>query len=54
MGLRPERGSPRSGGGFSAFFDREVYQNDAVTAYLRELKSEYAGRYKCVRSRGSI
>ena len=52
MGFDPEKGTEFSGGGFSAFFRRPAYQNDAMNAYLPKLGSQYAGRFKCVRSRG--
>ena len=46
----PEIASPRSGGGFSTFFERPPYQNDAVLPYVRNLRDQYEGRYRCVRS----
>ena len=52
MGFDPEVGSEFSGGGFSSYFKRPDYQNDAVPPFLSNLGSQYPGRYKCVRSHG--
>ena len=48
MSHTPEIAAPLSGGGFSNFFLRESYQNDAVQFYLRIIGKKYSGFYKCV------
>ena len=48
MSHTPEIAAPLSGGGFSNFFLRESYQNDAVQFYLRIIGNKYKGFYKCV------
>ena len=48
--MRPEIATPRSGGGFSSYFDRPDYQEDAVPEYLDEADEsieEYEGLYEC-------
>ncbi|KAF8259525.1 subtilisin-like protein [Lactarius quietus] len=44
-GQYPEIAANFSGGGFSDHFPREPYQNDAVTAFLRQLGNQYDGLY---------
>ena len=48
-----EVGMPLSGGGFSQYFGRPLYQNVAVTAFLQNLGNQYTGLYACVRCRNS-
>ena len=51
-GFDPEVGSRISGGGFSVYFERPDYQNDAVPPFLNNLGNrKYHGRYKYVHSR---
>ena len=48
--MHPEIATPRSGGGFSSYFDRPDYQGDAVPEYLDEAEEsirEYEGLYEC-------
>jgi tripeptidyl-peptidase-1 len=40
-----------SGGGFSLHFQRQSYQDGAVSTFLGHLGKDYAGLYKCVRCR---
>ncbi len=47
----PEVAAPLSGGGFSMYFLRPPYQDDAVPTFLRNLGGTYNGLYKCVRYR---
>jgi tripeptidyl-peptidase-1 len=45
----PEVAAPLSGGGFSNYFKRPEYQEDAVPAFLgqnKQLVEEYAGLFK--------
>ena len=53
---RPEIVANISGGGFSIYFNREDYQNAAVTRYLRrpEYLGLYTGVFKCVRCRNLV
>jgi tripeptidyl-peptidase-1 len=51
MRHEPEVAVPFSGGGFSLYFKRPMYQNSAVSTFLNHLAKEYAGLYKCVRCR---
>ena len=44
--MNPEIATPRSGGGFSSYFPRPSYQENAVTEYLHEEEYPYPGRYK--------
>lgn len=41
----PEVGAAFSAGGFSNYFDRPSYQNNAVSSYLHKMGSTYHGRY---------
>ncbi|KAF8261122.1 peptidase S8/S53 domain-containing protein [Lactarius quietus] len=41
----PEVAAPLSGGGFSRYFVREPYQNDAVDGFFHKLGSQYEGMY---------
>jgi hypothetical protein len=50
----PEVAMPLSGGGFSEYFRRPMYQNGAVLTYLQNLGSQYAGLYKCVPVASSV
>ena len=52
MGFDPEVGSEFSGGGFSTYFGRPDYQDDAVIPFLDSIGSQHAGLYEYVRSRG--
>ncbi len=45
----PERAAELSGGGFSKYFPRELYQENAVPAYLQNLGNQYQGLYRCAR-----
>jgi len=45
VGDDPEEGAILSGGGFSNYFVRESYQNDAVTNFLQDLGSQYEGTF---------
>ena len=47
-----EIGSDDPGGGFSYYFPRPDYQQDAVPTFIHQLGYLYAGYYKCVRCRG--
>ncbi|KAH9003241.1 peptidase S8/S53 domain-containing protein [Lactarius deliciosus] len=51
MGLEPEVAASLSGGGFSNFFKRPDYQEQAVTAFLQYLGNQYQGQYNAT-SRG--
>jgi len=44
----PEVAARLSGGGFSNYFPRPRYQDDAVATFLENLGSQYDGLYKCV------
>ncbi|QRV80026.1 tripeptidyl-peptidase I [Ceratobasidium sp. AG-Ba] len=44
-GMSPEIGAPFSQGGFSNYFSRPSYQNQAVNAYLGGLGNTYEGLY---------
>ncbi|KAF8258635.1 subtilisin-like protein [Lactarius quietus] len=44
-GIEPERGAQKSGGGFSSYFPRPPYQNDAVGDFLEVLGSQYQGLF---------
>jgi len=41
----PEEAAELSGGGFSDYFPRETYQDDAVAGFLRNLGNKYEGLY---------
>ena len=45
----PERGATMSGGGFSDYFDRPPYQDEAVPPFLQKLGNQYQGLFKWVR-----
>ncbi|KAH9174032.1 tripeptidyl peptidase I, isoform CRA_e [Lactarius sanguifluus] len=45
----PEVAAPLSGGGFSDYFPRPVYQDVAMSAFLERQGTQYSGRYKCAR-----
>jgi tripeptidyl-peptidase-1 len=49
----PEVAATFSGGGFSNYFPRPIYQNPAVPNFLRELGNMYDGMYKYVFYRDS-
>ncbi|KAG0085612.1 hypothetical protein BGZ93_000543 [Podila epicladia] len=44
-GVAPEVAASFSGGGFSRYFDRPSYQNQAVSAYLAKLGNRDAGKF---------
>ncbi|KAF8257511.1 peptidase S8/S53 domain-containing protein [Lactarius quietus] len=44
----PEAAAAFSSGGFSNYFKRELYQDEAVAGYLRNLGNRYVGLYKWV------
>ncbi|KAF8264281.1 peptidase S8/S53 domain-containing protein [Lactarius quietus] len=44
----PEIATPLSGGGFSTFFGRPDYQDDAVPTFLQNLGNQYNGFYKYI------
>ena len=44
----PEVAAAFSGGGFSIYFPRPVYQNPAVPKFLQNLGNQYDGMYKYV------
>jgi len=50
----PETAANFSGGGFSNYFERPSYQQQAVSTFLRDLGDKYQGLYKCVRFRDLI
>lgn len=43
-----------SGGGFSNYFQRPSYQQQATPTFLRNLSSRYQSLYQCVRLRDVI
>ncbi|KAF8260347.1 peptidase S8/S53 domain-containing protein [Lactarius quietus] len=43
--LSPEVAAEISGGGFSNYFERPLYQKEAVLDFLKELGGQYAGMY---------
>jgi len=45
MSRDPEVATELSGGGFSNYFPREIYQDVAVASYLQNLGSQYYGLY---------
>ncbi|KAH9033399.1 subtilisin-like protein [Lactarius pseudohatsudake] len=45
MGIFPEEGATLSGGGFSTYFERPEYQQQAVSTFLRHLGDTYQGLY---------
>jgi tripeptidyl-peptidase-1 len=49
-GYKPEVAATSSGGGFSDYFLRPDYQQEAVSSFLQvqALEDEYKGLYKCV------
>ena len=49
---QPEVANIISGGGFSTYFDRQGYQENAVNAFFLNLGDKYPGLYECVLSRG--
>ncbi|KAI9450052.1 subtilisin-like protein [Lactarius psammicola] len=44
-GYLPEVAASLSGGGFSSFFARQIYQQRAVSTYLQQLGDQYQGFY---------
>ncbi|KAF8269941.1 peptidase S8/S53 domain-containing protein, partial [Lactarius quietus] len=44
----PEVAQPQSGGGFSQYFWRPMYQNGAVLPFLQNLGNQYAGLYNAM------
>ncbi|KAF8258634.1 subtilisin-like protein [Lactarius quietus] len=44
-GIEPERGAETSGGGFSDYFLRPPYQNEAVGDFLKVLGNQYQGLF---------
>ncbi|KAI9452661.1 subtilisin-like protein [Lactarius psammicola] len=44
-GYEPEEAARFSGGGFSDYFERPKYQQEAVSAFLQDLGSQYQGLY---------
>ncbi|KAH9056340.1 subtilisin-like protein [Lactarius vividus] len=44
-GYNPEVAASISGGGFSAYFPRPAYQNNAVPSFLQKLGDQYSGFY---------
>ncbi|KAI9439517.1 subtilisin-like protein [Lactarius indigo] len=50
----PEVAASLSGGGFSEYFLRPKYQQQAVSTFLDDLGRKYSGSYKCVRFRDLI
>jgi len=53
-GYEPEVAARFSSGGFSEYFQRPIYQKQAVSAFLQDLGSRHQGLYKCVRFRDLI
>ena len=49
-GYSPEVAASISGAGFSDYFVRPDYQQEAVSSFLQgeTLENEYQGKYKCV------
>ena len=50
-GISPEVAANLSGGGFSGYFPRPSYQDNAVSTFLEDLEDQYVGFYKCARFR---
>jgi hypothetical protein len=50
--VKSEVAASLSGGGFSFHFQRESYQDRAVSVFLEQLGTKYPGFYKYVRCRG--
>ena len=45
--VNPEVAAHFSGGGFSNYFARPSYQNEAVSSYLQNIGDQYSGLFKC-------
>jgi len=48
VNFNPEIAASFSGGGFSNYFLRQMYQDYAAATFFQNLGSRYLGLYKCV------